>query len=145
LGEVLTDNCLTIRTSIIGRELNTAHGLIEWFLSNEGKSVKGFNRAVFSGFPTVVFADILADLIVNHSGLHGLFHISSEPINKLDLLRLVKDAYQADIEINPSDEFVIDRSLDSTKFREATGFRSLDWEEMIRRMAADDVPYQNNK
>jgi len=145
LGEVLTDNCLTLRTSIIGRELNTAHGLIEWFLSNEGKSVKGFNRAVFSGFPTVVFADILADLIINHSGLHGLFHISSEPINKLDLLRLVKDAYQVDIEINPSDEFVIDRSLDSTKFREATGFRSLDWEEMIRRMAADDVPYQNNK
>lgn len=143
LGEIADENCLTIRTSIIGRELNTAHGLIEWFLSNEGKSVKGFQRAVFSGFPTIVLADILADLIENHPKLHGLYHVSCEPINKFDLLTLVKEAYQADIEIMPSDELLIDRSLDSTKFREATGFKSIDWTKMIEVMAADNAPYQN--
>ena len=145
LGEVITKNCLTIRTSIIGRELNTAHGLIEWFLSNEGKSVKGFTKAVFSGFPTLILAEIIADLIANHPNLHGLFHVSSEPINKYDLLISVKKAYAANIEIEPFDDFEIDRSLDSTKFRAATGFTPTGWAEMIDRMAADKHAYQNYK
>lgn len=143
LGEVAAENCLTIRTSIIGRELDTAHGLVEWFLSNEGKSVKGFTKAVFSGFPTLILAEIIADLIENQQKLHGLFHVSSEAINKYDLLNLVKKAYGANIEIEPFDDFEIDRSLDSTKFRSATGFKPADWEEMIVRMAADNHAYQN--
>jgi dTDP-4-dehydrorhamnose reductase len=145
LGEVTAENCLTLRTSIIGRELNTAHGLVEWFLSNEGKSVKGFTRAVFSGFPTLILAEIMADLIEHHPSLHGLYHVSSEPINKYDLLDSVKKAYGANIEIEPFNDFVIDRSLDSTKFRAATGFRLIGWEEMIARMAADNAAYQNYK
>lgn len=143
LGEVAAENCLTLRTSIIGRELDTAHGLVEWFLSNEGKTVKGFTKAVFSGFPTLIMAEIIADLIENHPNLHGLFHVSSEPINKYDLLNSAKKAYGANIEIEPFDDFVIDRSLDSTKFRAATGFRPANWEEMIGRMAADNAPYKN--
>lgn len=143
LGEVTAENCLTLRTSIIGRELDTAHGLIEWFLSNEGKSVKGFRKAVFSGFPTLILAEITADLIENHQNLNGLFHVSSEPINKYDLLNLVKKEYGANVEIEPFDDFSIDRSLDSTKFRAATGFKSMNWEEMISRMAADNHAYQN--
>ncbi len=143
LGEVTAENCLTLRTSIIGRELDTANGLVEWFLSNEGKSVRGFTRAVFSGFPTLILAEIIADLIENHQSLHGLFHVSSEPINKYDLLNSVRKAYGANIEIEPFDNFDIDRSLDSTKFRSATGFKSMDWEEMIGRMAADNAAYQN--
>lgn len=145
LGEVAADNCLTLRTSIIGRELNSSHGLVEWFLSNEGKSVKGFTRALFSGFPTVVLADILAGLIENHPKLHGLFHVSSEPISKYDLLKLIMDAYHVNVEIEPFDDFDIDRTLDSTKFREATGFTPKSWREMIERMAEDDTLYQNNR
>lgn len=145
LGEVTAENILTLRTSIIGRELNTAHGLVEWFLSNEGKRVKGFTKAVFSGFPTLILAEIIADLIANYPNLNGLYHVSSEPINKYDLLNLVKKEYGANIEIEPYDDFVIDRSLDSTKFRAATGFKAANWEEMIGRMAADNAPYQNYK
>jgi dTDP-4-dehydrorhamnose reductase len=144
LGEVSTGNCLTLRTSIIGRELETAHSLVEWFLSNRGKSVKGFINAIYTGFPTVVLADILSNLIKNYPDLCGLYHVSSGPINKFNLLTLINEAYQAEIEIEPFEDFVIDRSLDSSKFREATGFEPINWIEMIRIMAADNVVYQKN-
>ena len=145
LGEVIADNCLTVRTSIIGRELNTSHGLVEWFLSNQGKRIEGYTRAVFSGFPTVVLADIISNLIEKHSELQGLFHVSSEPISKFDLLELVKHAYHADVEIEAFEDYKINRSLDSTKFREATGFAPLGWTEMVERMAEDDILYRMNR
>lgn len=140
-GEVLTGNCLTLRTSIIGRELNTEHSLVEWFLSNKGKSVKGFVNAIYSGFPTVVFADIIADLIVNHKDLNGLYHVSSVPINKFELLQLIKLKYDLSIDIERFEDFKIDRSLDSARFRDANGFSPEPWEQMVERMAADPTPY----
>lgn len=145
LGEVLQKNCLTIRTSIIGRELGTSHSLVDWFLNNEGGNVKGFVNAIYSGFPTIVFADIIADLIINYPKLEGLYHISSEPINKFDLLNLIKKAFQADIEIEPFEDFRIDRSLSCEKFKSITGFEPLSWETMIEKMAADPTPYRNWK
>ena len=141
LGEVISENCLTIRTSIIGRELQTEHSLVEWFLSNRGKKVKGFVNAIYSGFPTICLADILENLIVNFRDLNGLYHISSEPINKYELLKLIKDAYDIDVEIERYENFYIDRSLDSTKFQKATGFKPPVWKEMIRLMANDPTPY----
>lgn len=141
LGEVSGKNCLTLRTSIIGRELQTSHSLVEWFLSNRGKKVKGFVNAIYTGFPTIVLADIIADLMLNHQELCGLYHVSAEPINKYDLLKLINEAYQAEIEIEPFEDFRIDRSLDSTKFRKETGFQPSEWREMIRKMADDPTPY----
>ena len=145
LGEVVENDCLTLRTSIIGRELGTAHSLVEWFLSNRGKSVRGFVNAIYSGFPTVVFADIIAEVIENHPHLRGLYHVSSEPLNKYELLKLVRAAYRVDIEIEPDADFTIDRSLDSTKFREAVGFVPTEWSEMIARMAADNSLYESSQ
>jgi dTDP-4-dehydrorhamnose reductase len=142
LGEVVTGNCLTLRTSIIGRELETSHSLVEWFLSNRGESVKGFVNAIYTGFPTIVIANIISNLIENHPDLCGLYHVSSEPINKLNLLRLINEAYQAKIEIEPFEDFIIDRSLNSQKFKEATGFEPTNWIEMIKKMAADNAIYQ---
>lgn len=142
LGEVTTENCLTLRTSIVGRELKTAHSLVEWFLSNRGSKVKGYVNAIYTGFPTVVLADIMSDLIENYPELNGLYHVSSNPISKYDLLGLINEAYDAKIEIEPFADFKIDRSLDSTKFREATGFKPLDWKQMIKLMANDNELYQ---
>ena len=143
LGEVTGDNCLTLRTSIIGRELETAHGLVEWILSNRGTSVKGFVNAIFSGFPTVVLADIISNLIRNHPTLSGLYHVSSEPINKFDLLNLIKESYKIDLEIERFEDFRVDRSLDSTKFRNETGFTPAPWKQMIATMASDETPYDS--
>ncbi len=144
-GEVTGANCLTIRTSIIGRELGTSHSLVDWFLSNRGGSVKGFTKAIYSGFPTVVFADIIEHLITEWPELSGLFHVSSEPIDKYSLLRLINDAFNADITIEPSDDLVIDRSLSSKKFKDLTGFIPKPWPEMIAEMAADTTPYDKWK
>ena len=141
LGEVTAENCLTIRTSIIGREIGTKHSLLEWFLSNHGKVVKGYKNAIFSGFPTIILAEILADLIENHKDLRGLYHVSSAPINKFDLLNLIKENYAANIEIKAEEDFVIDRSLNSAKFRTATGFEPQSWEKMIEKMANDSTNY----
>jgi len=144
LGEVSAKNCLTIRTSIIGRELGTQHSLVEWFLSNRGGQAKGFTKAIYSGFPTVVFADIISDIVSRHTDLKGVWHISSDPISKFDLLSLINDAFETGVEIEPDDEVVIDRSLDSARFRSLTSYEPLSWPEMIRRMAEDETGYNRS-
>ncbi len=141
LGEISAPHCLTLRTSIIGRELQTAHSLVEWFLSSKGRKIRGFTNAVFSGFTTIVLAEIISDLIENHSNLHGLYHVSSEPISKFDLLCLLKKFYALPIEIEPDGDFKIDRSLNSERFRSETGFVPDEWSTMIGRMTADSTPY----
>ena len=145
LGEVIDENCLTIRTSIIGRELNTKHSLVEWFLSNRGREVKGFINAIFSGFPTIVLAEVISELIARKNRLEGLYHVSSEPINKFELLCLLKDEYKIDIEIKPFEEFKIDRSLNSEKFRKAVGFQPIDWRKMVKLMVNDQFAYEKYK
>ncbi len=139
LGESTNPNCLTIRTSLIGRELNTTNGLIEWFLSNRGRRVCGFCKAIYSGFPSVILAQILADILERYPSLSGIYHIASSPIDKYTLLSLVRDAMALPIEIEPTSDVQIDRSLDSSRFRAATGFVSPSWSDMIQAMV-DDMP-----
>ncbi len=141
LGEPAGSNCLALRTSIIGHELGSAYSLVDWFLSNRGGKVKGFANAIYSGFPTFVFAGIIDNLIRNYRQLSGLYHVSSDPISKYDLLRLVNEKYGADIQVERDEDFKIDRSLDSTKFRTETGFSPASWEEMIVSMAEDAKVY----
>lgn len=143
LGELSGDNCLTLRTSIIGRELGTSHSLIDWFLSNRGDNVKGFTRAIYSGFPTIVFADIIGVLVANRPELSGLHQVASDPINKFELLRLVNEAYDANIEIVEDNDLVIDRSLNAAKFNELIGFTPAPWPELVAKMAADETDYDN--
>jgi dTDP-4-dehydrorhamnose reductase len=141
LGEVDGKNCLTIRTSIIGRELGSRHGLLEWFLSQQGGRVRGFKRAVFSGFTTDTLANVIATLIKVHPALSGTWHVASEPINKFDLLSLIKSVYRLNIDIDADDTFVCDRSLDGSRFLAETNIAAPSWPEMIRRMHEDATPY----
>jgi dTDP-4-dehydrorhamnose reductase len=141
LGEVKGEGALTLRTSIIGRELNTTNGLLEWLISNKGGKVNGWANAIFSGFPTLHLSQIIADIIENHPDLSGLYNVSSEPINKYTLLVLISQTFGLDIEITPLDEPREDRSLDSTKFRKATGFTPLPWQQLIQELAEDSAPY----
>jgi len=133
LGEVDYPNAITLRTSIIGHELSGHRSLIGWFLAQEGK-VKGFKRAVFSGLPTVELARVVRDYVIPDVGLHGLYHVSAEPINKFDLLTLVAKVYGKQIEIDPDEEVIIDRSLDSVRFREATGYTPSSWAALVNSM-----------
>lgn len=143
LGEVAGEGCLTLRTSMIGRELSGAHGLVEWFLSQRGGRVRGFRRAVFSGFTTGALSGIISGVVADHPNLSGVWHVAAEPINKFDLLTLVKQTYGLEVEIEPDEAFVCDRSLDGGRFREATGFRPAPWPEMIDGMSRDATPYED--
>jgi dTDP-4-dehydrorhamnose reductase len=139
LGEVAGPGCLTLRTSIIGHEVNTKHGLLEWFLSQDGQSVKGFRRAVFSGLTTPVLAECIVNLIEHHPTLEGIWHMASEPITKYDLLQLIRETYDLAIAIEPDSEFVCDRSLNGARLREATGWTAPSWPTMIRDMCNDSI------
>jgi dTDP-4-dehydrorhamnose reductase len=136
LGEVDSPHCVTLRTSLIGHELSGGHGLIEWFLGQEGE-VRGFARAVFSGFPTVELAGIVAERVIPNKVLAGLYHVSSAPVSKYELLRLVQERYGKKIRIERDEAFACDRSLDSSRFREATGYQPPPWPTMVARMHAD--------
>lgn len=135
LGEVDYPHAITLRTSIIGHELAGARSLLGWFMAQTG-SVKGFRRAVFSGLPTVEIARLIRDQVVPRPELHGVYHVSSEPINKFDLLALIAKAYAKQIPIEADDGLMIDRSLDSTRFRSATGYSPKPWPELVETMHA---------
>lgn len=135
LGEVASPNAITLRTSIIGHELNSRHGLVEWFLSQEG-SVRGYTRALFSGLPTYELARVTRDFVLPRLGLSGLYHVASAPITKYDLLKLVGEQYGKSIAINPDDKLMIDRSLVAARFSAATGYQPPDWPQLVAAMNA---------
>ena len=145
LGEVTGRGCLTLRTSIIGREIFTRNGLLEWFLSRRGAAVDGYARAIFSGLTTGLFSQWILDVIERHGDLSGLYHVSSAPISKYDLLRRLDEVYRTGIRIRRDETVVIDRSLDGVRFRAATSFVAPPWPEMIAAMAADPTPYDEWK
>lgn len=134
LGEVDYPNAITLRTSIVGHELAGGRSLVGWFLAQQG-SVKGFTKAIFSGLPTVELATVVRDVVLDRSDLRGLYHVAAKPINKFDLLNLVAKAYGKDIEIVPSDQLAIDRSLCAEKFRLATGYVAPEWPILVKRMS----------
>jgi len=141
LGEVNRPGCLTIRTSIFGRDFQKQSALLEWFLSNRGAKVKGYKNAIYTGFPTQVLAHIIGDLIEQHPQLSGLYQIASDPISKYDLLIKLRAAMKLDIDIEPYDDPPCDRSLSAMRFVAATGYRIPTWDEMLSELSADTTPY----
>jgi dTDP-4-dehydrorhamnose reductase len=135
LGEVHEPHCVTLRTSIIGRELETKSGLIEWFLSQSGQTIKGFRKMIFTGLTTMEISRIIERILLQHPGLGGLWQVSSEPISKYELLKLAQAAFRWKGEILPDDEVVCDRSLNSERFRIETGYRPPSWEMMIQELS----------
>lgn len=140
LGEVHSErHVVTLRTSIIGPELHTHFGLLEWFLSQSGP-VSGFQKAIYTGFTTDELSRIIDMYVLPNDDLHGLYQVASEPINKYELLRLFNQHYHQDLTIGVNDEFMCDRSLNADRFNEATGYNPPDWSAMVAAMAANN-PY----
>lgn len=142
LGEISESGALTLRTSIIGRELASGNGLIEWLLAQRGGSVQGYEASIFSGLTTISLAQVVADLICRFPDLSGLYHVSSQPISKHDLLCLIRDATGLQLEIERVPGPRCDRSLNSTRFRETTGLQSPSWPQLVRDMFLDPTPYE---
>lgn len=141
LGETGYGNCVTLRTSIIGHELFSCVSLVDWFLAQRQGTIRGFKRAIYTGFPTVVFCRELSRVITKFPDLSGLFHVAAPPISKYELLQLVGRIYGASVTILPDEEFRCDRSLDGHAYEERTGFQSVPWPDMVDDMHKDFVQY----
>jgi dTDP-4-dehydrorhamnose reductase len=142
LGEVYYPHCVTLRTSIIGRELKSKLGLIEWFLAQKG-TINGYKNAIYTGVTTHEISRIISEYIIPNKNLSGLYQVSSDPISKYDLLQLAKQAFNKDIEILPETDFKCDRSLDSTKFRTAVNYKPNSWKYMVEEMASTQQIYDD--
>ena len=133
LGELACPHTVTLRTSMIGHELQSAHGLLCWFLRQQS-GVRGYRKAVFSGLTTVELARVMHDFVLPNASLSGVYHVAGEPIDKYKLLKQIARIYGKSIEITADDAVVVDRSLDASRFRAATGYVPPAWPELIRQM-----------
>ena len=143
LGETVAPNAVTLRTSLIGPELHTNYGLLAWFLS-QSAPVNGFRKAIYTGLTTDELSRVIAEYVLPNPQIQGLYHVSSDPISKYDLLHLFNRAYARDLPIHAQTSFVCDRSLNSTRFRHATGYSAPTWPDMVavmaERYASHDYP-----
>ena len=130
LGEVNYPNTVTLRTSIIGHELVTKKSLIEWFLSKE-EGIQGYTNAIFSGLPSNELSKVISNYVIPNDKLQGLYHISSDPINKSELLEIINHVYKKNLVITPTDTPKINRSLDSTHFKTITGYKPSNWKDLV--------------
>ena len=134
-GEVADAHSVTLRTSVIGHELATNLALLDWFLSQRGQAIRGFTKAIYSGFTTLEMARIVDRILTQHPALSGVWHVASEPISKFGLLELCREKLGWEGVIEPNDEFVCDRSLNADRFNAATGYTPPSWEAMIGELA----------
>jgi dTDP-4-dehydrorhamnose reductase len=142
LGEVTAANALTLRTSIIGRELSEHRSLLDWFLAQNQKTIRGYRRVIYSGVTTNHLAELVASIILEHPRLNGLYQVASEPTSKYDLLCLLREAYRLDVRVEPDDLEVSDRSMRCDRLREAIAYKCAPWPILARQLAEDNTPYE---
>jgi dTDP-4-dehydrorhamnose reductase len=141
LGELCRPNSLTLRTSIIGRELNHYASLLEWLIAQKGGRVHGFTQVWFSGVTTNYLSRLVRILIYEHPELCGLYNLAGPKISKYDLVSLINQKLQLGVEIVPDGSSYLDRSLDGSRFVRATGLESPSWPQMLNELANDQSPY----
>ena len=137
LGEIKKGNALTIRTSFIGPELFNKKSLFEWVKSQKNGEIDGFENAIYSGLTTLAFSEIIENIIDKHQNLNGIWHISSNPISKFDLIEMINQKFNLKIKINRNSSFRCDRSLNSSKFQEETKIQIPSWRAMIDNLYKD--------
>lgn len=133
LGEITAGHVLTLRSSFIGRELRNGTELLDWFLAQQGE-VKGFKNAIYTGFTTLEISRVIERLLRRYPDAAGLYNVSSEPISKYDLLKLIAEKMRPGIKVLPEDQICFDRSLDSTRFRKEFDYIPPSWETMVEEL-----------
>jgi len=137
LGEIHSGSGLTLRTSIIGHELKEGVSLLDWFLGQNNKTIKGYKKAIFSGFPTVILARVIAEKIIPNKTLCGLYHLSTNPISKYDLLKMIKNEYEIKVRIFSDSNLKVNRALNSDIIRKKLKYSPPSWNELIKEMHMD--------
>lgn len=114
LGEVINDQDLTIRTSIIGPEIKTnGTGLLDWFFKQHSE-VNGYTQAYWSGVTTLELAKATHSMIAQE--ITGLYQLCPESkISKFKLLEMIAEVWKKQVRVNPSDSYSVDKSLVCTR------------------------------
>lgn len=143
-GEIKLPGVLTYRLSKIGREIEGKTEIVEWLLSQKGKKVQGFSKAIYSGVTTNFMADELIRVIEKFPQIEGLFQVSGPKISKYELLKLINQVYSCGVEIQEKSDYALDKSLSCDLYSKATGFKKADWLEMIQAMKLEErINYDN--
>jgi dTDP-4-dehydrorhamnose reductase len=141
MGEVHAENAITLRTSFIGRELRHHTSLLDWFLSQEGKTIAGYRNVIWSGVTTQHLAEVIETLVLRGTALTGVYHVSSGRISKHELLLKLRDAFDVDVHIETDDSVRRDLSLNGARFENALGYHCPTWSELITGLVDDPTPY----
>lgn len=142
LGEVEENNALVLRTSIIGRELRKHKSLLDWFLLQKGKTIRGYTNAIYSGVTTNQMAKIIQMILEDYPNLSGLYQIVANPISKYELLNMAKEKFLIEVEIVPFSKYYVDRSMSGDKFKQATGYISPPWQVLMQELAEETDLYR---
>jgi len=142
-GEINSNSTLTIRSSMIGREIYNKTELLEWVISNKNKKIKGFDNAIYSGVTTLWMSNTVNEIIKNNPDLFGIFNISSSPISKYDLITKINTYFNLNIEIERDSSYYSNKSLNSNKFFSETNFKKPNWDEMLSDLYLDSEKNKN--
>jgi dTDP-4-dehydrorhamnose reductase len=144
LGEVREGPALTLRTSVVGRQLFGAESLFEWAISQRGKTISGFKNAIYTGLTTLELSQVIKRIIEEHPRLVGLFQVASNPINKFDLLVKLDTYLDLGLTIKPNTDFHCDRTLDGSEFCGITNIEIPSWDNMLTEFLTDQKFYEKN-
>ena len=142
LGE-MESGALTIRTSFVGREVGSSRSLVEWLYSQRGGRIRGFRKAVYSGLTTFETARVVSRVLTDLRDLTGVWHVSSDPISKFDLLSMINREADLNIEIEPDETFCCDRTLESSRFRKKVPYLCPEWSVMVRELVKEGQWYDS--
>ena len=141
LGEVEGTGIVTLRGSIVGRELRQpGTELFEWCIAQRGKSIKGYRRAMYSGVTTNYLAHLIARMIEEQPDMSGLYQVAGEPISKFELLQKLNQALSLEIDIGADDSYVSDKTLKADKLQALLNAPPPGWDEMLRNMVSESEP-----
>ncbi len=142
-GEINSKNTLTLRSSMIGKEIFNHTELLEWVISNKNKSIKGFDKAIYSGVTTLWMSKTVFKILKEFPKLNGLYNISSQPISKFDLIKKINYHFKLNIDIVKDSSFSSNKSLNSSKFFSETNFDRPNWDDMLSELAFDSQKKNN--
>jgi dTDP-4-dehydrorhamnose reductase len=131
LGEVDNDASVTLRTSIVGPDVNEKGiGLFQWFMNQQGET-SGYDKVIWTGVTTLQFAKCMEQAITKN--VTGIRHaVNNDKIDKYNLLLLFKKYFNKDITIHPKSDYVSDKSLvRTTNF----DFGIPSYDQMVKEMA----------
>lgn len=134
LGENIDPDHLVLRTSFVGftnKGFWNRTGLFDWFINQHG-TINGFSDHIYSGLYNHTLARWIVKIALENRDLHGIYQLSSEPINKYDLLQKLAERLNSPVSVLKTEGGRKDMSMLSTKLQSAIGFVPPKWDDMLK-------------